>query len=1011
MSAADTTGAIAYDYAYYTGTTKYQTVNGYAVASYADPKNPSLSRKVIGYEYDTDGTTVLTKYTYYNDADNRFESKTMKTADASGNVYYHYANATTGVMDTKVMGTVDSTGSIGYYYEYYTGTSNYKKVIGYAEANYATSSAVVFAKQLIVYEYDTDGATLTAKYTYYYASQNLQSKTLITADEYGNVYYHYIDENFNSRGYGRVNMQIMETSDPDGAIAYYYEYYSNTEIITKKLCYSVADYSDPNNAALSGIISGYEYDETGVFVAAYTYYTSGRMATKSLSSPDAQGVFEYSYLDESFYDNDTTDNTADDYGRVSAYTLFEANSKGEMYFTITYTSSTSDTARIIYAYDSAKVLVGTYTYNASNVLVAYEDNANDVSYTYFADSGRMATKTEADGTQYQYYNETFYTNGTESTLDDYGRLYRTYTSDGKTFKYTSYYSGTDLSAIVIESGTYASTTYNYYSAYASGGTLTGYKRVETSSGNIADYMMRTVSGTSMAAVYYKKDFTTGAEYWYLWDETVSSSTSAIWRVYVNLGYKVVVKKETTIVGGVTTTNWYAYLFNPKSISTTDADPDVLWSYGVNYSELSEELQDEYSLGVWPPSTVEYPTGAVPAALYEVENTTAVDTSVVLPGEKTYFFGKLEELKSAYTGADVTIALLDTGIDLSALKIEVSSGYDFAGSDRLTDSGDEDYTDIIGHGTKTASVIKGEDGKGVASDADLMALKVFDDTSSTSSDTVAKAIYYAADNGADILTLSFSLDPLNELVTDAIEYALSKNKIVIVAAGNSGEEISATSLASMEGVITVGALDANGEISSWSNFGDELDILAPWDVVTLDGSEGDKGTSYSAAFVAGVTALLMEKYPDMTRSEILAELKSVFADMKVGVYDEDGNFIIGEVSDESSEEADDESSEIKGASVDEVVSLYEAQRKNQQDFTGDGSIKVEEQFNSINSTSTDNLIPGSLFNPMVRVMQNENGYEVLENEVLVNEIKEKFMEDANIVEKNVSKTNNEEKVSK
>ena len=86
---------------------------------------------------------------------------------------------------------------------------------------------------------------------------------------------------------------------------------------------------------------------------------------------------------------------------------------------------------------------------------------------------------------------------------------------------------------------------------------------------------------------------------------------------------------------------------------------------------------------------------------------------------------------------------------------------------------------------------------------------------------------------------------------SIDYAVSKGAILIAAAGNEASEILDGSLASYDNVITVGSVDNDGTFSAWSNYGSELDLLARWDVVTLEGEDKEAGTSYSAAFVAGI----------------------------------------------------------------------------------------------------------------------------------------------------------------
>jgi hypothetical protein len=285
---------------------------------------------------------------------------------------------------------------------------------------------------------------------------------------------------------------------------------------------------------------------------------------------------------------------------------------------------------------------------------------------------------------------------------------------------------------------------------------------------------------------------------------------------------------------------------------------------------------------------------------------------ILPENMDLFYQKLEELKGRTTGEGVTIAMLDSGIDTDKLNIDVAGGYDFAGENRNNGTPDEDYTDVIGHGTATASVVKGEDGEGVAPGADILAVKVLDDSGRTTSSIVADAICYAIDSGARVLSMPFSLFPIYNDVKNAIQYAVERGAILVVAAGNEGTEIDENSLAGQDNVITVGSVDNDGKISLWSNYGDSLDIVAPWDVVTLDETEEtEAGTSFSTAYVSGIVALMLSDNPDMTVEEVMQEL-----------------YMFSVTTDEESEET-----EIKGVNIDEVLSKQEAERQNRQGFTG------------------------------------------------------------------------------
>ncbi|MBU1851377.1 MAG: S8 family serine peptidase, partial [Candidatus Omnitrophica bacterium] len=352
----------------------------------------------------------------------------------------------------------------------------------------------------------------------------------------------------------------------------------------------------------------------------------------------------------------------------------------------------------------------------------------------------------------------------------------------------------------------------------------------------------------------------------------------------------------------------------------------------------------------------YPTAGATSSLLlsgADENARAETAMPVIDVE--YFMGGIKTLRDKYVGDGVVIALLDTGVDADMLKIDLVYSGDFGGDD------------VIGHGTSVAGVIKNGESAGVAPEAGIMSLKVFDDDGATSSEAVADAIRYAVDNDAEIIAMPFSLMPVNSLINEALDYALEADVMLIAAAGNMGTEISPESLAAQKGVITVGSVDADGSVSSWSNYGSELDLFAPWDVVTLPGAEGEAGTSYSAAFIAGVSALILSEDPEMSVEDVLYRLKVLTygpetvtkedSYMGYGAFD-----LAREEKDKEKTAADEKHApegRIKGADVDEVVSKFMAQRKNKAEFTGQ-TIKMDI---GVKGPGRDTLMPISLFNPI------------------------------------------------
>lgn len=195
-----------------------------------------------------------------------------------------------------------------------------------------------------------------------------------------------------------------------------------------------------------------------------------------------------------------------------------------------------------------------------------------------------------------------------------------------------------------------------------------------------------------------------------------------------------------------------------------------------------------------------------------------------------------------------------------------------------------------HGTHVAGIIaaKRNNGKGmngIAANALIMTLRAVPSGDEHDKD-VANAIRYAVNNGAKIINMSFgkSYSPQSELVASAIHFALSKDVLLVHAAGNDNtnidEENNFPQPFAPDGIhysnwIEVGAssFQLNERmIATFSNYGKEsVDVFAPGDHIyaTLPGNTYDhnSGTSMAAPVVAGIAAVIRGLYPQLTAPEV------------------------------------------------------------------------------------------------------------------------------------------------
>ena len=207
--------------------------------------------------------------------------------------------------------------------------------------------------------------------------------------------------------------------------------------------------------------------------------------------------------------------------------------------------------------------------------------------------------------------------------------------------------------------------------------------------------------------------------------------------------------------------------------------------------------------------------------------------------------------------DITVAVIDTGVCMSHEDLVgrvLDNGYDFVDND-------DDPEDVFGHGCSVAGIIAAniDNGIGIAGFAPnsaILPVRVLGPSGSGSMADVAAGIVYAADNGADIINLSLGSMVGSQVTEDAVNHALGKGVTVIASAGNSGGALPGFP-ARYENVVAVGAIDPNGERSSFSNKGG--DIWAPGrDVHTIyldNGYKALNGTSFSAPYVAAMAAVL------------------------------------------------------------------------------------------------------------------------------------------------------------
>jgi subtilisin family serine protease len=192
---------------------------------------------------------------------------------------------------------------------------------------------------------------------------------------------------------------------------------------------------------------------------------------------------------------------------------------------------------------------------------------------------------------------------------------------------------------------------------------------------------------------------------------------------------------------------------------------------------------------------------------------------------------------------------------------------------------------FGHGTMTAGIVHL-----VAPTAKIMPLKAFRADGSSNLSDIIRAIYYAADHGANIVSMSFSMAQSSPGLQAAIQYALNKNVTMVASSGNDGSK-TLVYPASYGGVQGIGSSTNTDLRSTFSNYGSGVvTFAAPGEgvVTTYPGSNyaAGWGTSFSTPMFAGAAALVLQARPTSKPGDItnaLSKTKQI-SDMGYGRID-------------------------------------------------------------------------------------------------------------------------------
>jgi subtilisin family serine protease len=250
------------------------------------------------------------------------------------------------------------------------------------------------------------------------------------------------------------------------------------------------------------------------------------------------------------------------------------------------------------------------------------------------------------------------------------------------------------------------------------------------------------------------------------------------------------------------------------------------------------------------------------------------------GDPAQYANAKLRLPQAHTlahGANVTIAVIDSGIDVKHPELINSIGdtFDALGSKEGPHP----------HGTGVAGAIAAHARlMGGAPQARILAIRAFGVAPSGAESTsyvILKALDYAAEHGAQIINMSFA-GPRDAVIERAIAATAAKGIVLVAAAGNAGAKSPPLYPAANPNVIAVSATDAQDKLFPASNRGSQIAIAAPGVDIFLPVPDEKyqmmSGTSFSSAYVSSLAALVLERNPALKPEEVRTILTKTARDL-------------------------------------------------------------------------------------------------------------------------------------
>ncbi len=283
-------------------------------------------------------------------------------------------------------------------------------------------------------------------------------------------------------------------------------------------------------------------------------------------------------------------------------------------------------------------------------------------------------------------------------------------------------------------------------------------------------------------------------------------------------------------------------------------------------------------------------------------------------------------------ADILLAVIDTGIDYFHPDIDENifynlgeQGTDLEGNDKSTNGIDDDRNGFVddfrgwdfvnkidifpiepnydftewdndpmdenGHGTNISGIIAAEHNSigiaGLIPNVKILNLRSFDKNGEGQEDDAASAIIYAVKMGAKVINMSWGDNQYSQLLKDVIEFAYENGVVLVGSSGNSSSD-EPHYPSSFSEVISVGAIQENETLASFSNYGSTIDLVAPGSQIYTLGLDNTykkvSGTSASAPFVSAAASIILSQ-KSFANEEVKQILKTTSRDLGQAGWDD------------------------------------------------------------------------------------------------------------------------------